>query len=404
MQPPSPHALRRSASNQAFGRFYREHFGFVWHAVGRFGVGDPERGDVVQETFLAAYRRDADRLETPRAWLYGAARRMASNHRRGAARAHRKHSALAHSGAAAVCVTATEALGALERFLETLDDGDRELFVLSELEGLRGAELAAMLGVELPRIYARLRLLRARVGAAAIDDAHVSWSRARTELSQRSMGAWLALVPMLPTKAAAVTSIATGGALAKVLAITTAIAVPSAVAASWLREAEPPHAAAPSEPATTAAATAAAGPAPAPAAIAIDSGASPPDLPEAAQPPARAAVSALAPAPAGARSSEDPTVLDNAMLRTAIEALGHGDAAAALAGLDRHAREFPDSAQADVRAALRVEALCAAGKPAQARGEAHAFVQRHPRSPLVDRVRGACPDAENSAAASIETP
>lgn len=405
MQPPPQHVARQSPANHAFGRFYREHFGFVWHAVGRFGVGDPERGDVVQETFLAAYRKDADRLDTPRAWLYGAARRMASNHRRGAARAHRKHAALAHSGAAAVCVTATEAIGALERFLTTLDEADRELFVLSELEGLRGPELAAMLGEPQPRIYARLRLLRARVGAAAIDDAHLSWSHARAELSQRSMGAWLALVPVLPTKAAATTSLVAGGVLTKILAITTAVAVPAMVALAWPEHREPPAAietsAAAMSPPPRAEASPPAAP---PKALAMTGATAPPQPPEATAPPLQAPRSASVSRPATADVADDPTTRDNATLRAAIEALDRGDAVVALAGLERHAREFPDSAQADVRAALRVEALCGAGKAAQARGEAHTFVQRHPRSPLIERVRAACSDAKKNPSSSIENP
>ena len=45
----------------------------------------------------------------------------------------------------------------------------------------------------------------------------------------------------------------------------------------------------------------------------------------------------------------------------------------------------------DERRALRIAALCALGRGPQARGEAHAFAQDRPNSPLAQQVSSACP-------------
>jgi hypothetical protein len=50
-----------------------------------------------------------------------------------------------------------EAREALARFLEELDADRWAVFVLSEIEGLRGTEISAELGVKLSTVYARLR-------------------------------------------------------------------------------------------------------------------------------------------------------------------------------------------------------------------------------------------------------
>jgi hypothetical protein len=62
----------------------------------------------------------------------------------------------------------------------------------------------------------------------------------------------------------------------------------------------------------------------------------------------------------------------------------------ALALLARHEREHPDTALADVRDAIRVRALCAAGRDRQARAEAQLFSDRHPSSRLAAQVEGIC--------------
>jgi len=113
------------------------------------------------------------------------------------------------------------------------------------------------------------------------------------------------------------------------------------------------------------------------------------------------------PSDAGVRSETDPAAPrdrpaastppdsvaeEAALLRAASGALARGDSGAALARLDEHAARFPRGALAEERQAGRVFALCADGRSQEARALASTFVAANPRSPLVSRVRGACPE------------
>ena len=74
-----------------FRTLYRHHYGFVWHALHRFGVPMARVDDALQDTFVVAYRRRHDFSGgSCKAWLYGIARRVASNERRAAHRSARR--------------------------------------------------------------------------------------------------------------------------------------------------------------------------------------------------------------------------------------------------------------------------------------------------------------------------
>ncbi len=88
----------------------------------------------------------------------------------------------------------------------------------------------------------------------------------------------------------------------------------------------------------------------------------------------------------------DPLAAEAGLVREAQAALTRGGAEQALDLLSRCAREFPRGALLEERAALRVLALCAAGKAKLARREAAAFARRHGASPLAPRVAAACPE------------
>jgi RNA polymerase sigma-70 factor (ECF subfamily) len=54
----------------------------------------------------------------------------------------------------------SEAAELLHRFLESLDDAKRVVFVLSELEEMSAPEISSVAGVSVNTIYARLRTAR----------------------------------------------------------------------------------------------------------------------------------------------------------------------------------------------------------------------------------------------------
>jgi RNA polymerase sigma-70 factor (ECF subfamily) len=128
-------------------------------------VREPEdAAEVIAETFATLWRR-LDRCPPDtelRPWLFGVARRIIANQRRG----ERRRSALGERLAenldrsALESVESPEDTSALARAFESLSESDRELLSLVAWEGLTREELAVALGTS--RAVTRLRLHRAR--------------------------------------------------------------------------------------------------------------------------------------------------------------------------------------------------------------------------------------------------
>ncbi|MDC0672205.1 RNA polymerase sigma factor [Nannocystis radixulma] len=131
------------------------------------GLGVPEAGldDAVQDVFEVLVRRIGayDSRFSLRQWMAGVARKIARRHRErglrapeGLDEAQLASPALDPEGWAA----RQEALADLQAFLGELDRDRWAVFVLAEIEGLRGTEIAAELGVNLSTVYARLRVAK----------------------------------------------------------------------------------------------------------------------------------------------------------------------------------------------------------------------------------------------------
>lgn len=131
------------------------------------GLGVAESGldDAVQDVFEVLVRRigDYDPRFSLRQWMAGVARRIARRHRE---RDRRVPEAIDEETVASTLLdperwaSQQEALAGLREFLNALDRDRWAVFVLSEIEGLRGTEIAAELGVNLSTVYARLRTAR----------------------------------------------------------------------------------------------------------------------------------------------------------------------------------------------------------------------------------------------------
>lgn len=146
---------------------FQEHSTFVWRCLLRLGVPESGAEDALQEVFLVVYRRVEQVRDDSqiRAWLFSIARRVASHARRGEARNARKMGALAAVPSAAEPgpeqgMVQSEAVQLIERFMESLDEDQRSVFFLAEIEQLTAPEIAAALDVKLNTIYSRLRLAR----------------------------------------------------------------------------------------------------------------------------------------------------------------------------------------------------------------------------------------------------
>jgi RNA polymerase sigma-70 factor (ECF subfamily) len=132
---------------------------------------DPEdAADAIAETFLIAWRRldEVPYGDERRLWLYGVARRVLANQRRGEKRrfalTQRLSTELARVPLAVeltgMASEPADALHALADAFKRLSEPDREILALQGWEGLEPVQIAAVLGCS--RNAARIRLHRAR--------------------------------------------------------------------------------------------------------------------------------------------------------------------------------------------------------------------------------------------------
>lgn len=151
----------------AFEDVYRQHFAFVWRSVKRLGVRDAFLDDVVQEIFVIVHRQLSkfeQRSSLP-TWLFGIALRVARDHRRSLARRGPEASVDPSSLQATTpgpgeSLEKAEAVRLLHRILDGMDEGQREIFVMAELEQMSMTDIATMLDMNVNTAYARLRAAR----------------------------------------------------------------------------------------------------------------------------------------------------------------------------------------------------------------------------------------------------
>lgn len=155
-----------------FTALYQRHLAAVANYAGRRADAH-DAIDVTAETFLIAWRRieDAPTGAKELPWLYGIARRVLANQRRGGVRRLALHQRLhgewhtrgtdGHDPAE---------LGHVRAGLQRLNEADREILLLAGAEELKPSEIAEVLGIA-PDV-ARNRLSRARQRLReALDDA-----------------------------------------------------------------------------------------------------------------------------------------------------------------------------------------------------------------------------------------
>jgi RNA polymerase sigma-70 factor (ECF subfamily) len=159
----------------SFEAIYDAYFPFVWRSVLRLGVPLSHVDDVVQEVFLVVHRKLAgfEGRSTLKTWLYGITLRIARIHRVRSRRVAdgqvlEAEQVRAPEGARPdERAQSAEAARLVREILDGLDDEQREVFVLAELEELSAPEIAEVLGAKLNTVYSRLRLARAAFAEAA---------------------------------------------------------------------------------------------------------------------------------------------------------------------------------------------------------------------------------------------
>ena len=159
------------AGRAAFDAFYLQHVQLVNRWAARLAGPELEVEDVVQEVFLIAHRRldsfrGAAKLST---WLFGITQNVV-RHRRRKERLRRWLLGAASDVSRLEPPRLTpveelerrEATKTVYRLLDALPDKYREVFILFEIEGLSGAEIAALAGLNITTVRVRLHRARAR--------------------------------------------------------------------------------------------------------------------------------------------------------------------------------------------------------------------------------------------------
>jgi len=170
----------------SFDEVYQQTFPFVWRTVRRLGVGDSARDDVVQEVFLAVYRKldEFEGRSSVKTWVFNILMGIVRNYRRSRRRKGKGQALSAPVVDPAVLEDLTadpselasreEAGRILHMLLQELTEEKAVVFVMAELEGMNVPEIAELVNANINTVYSRLRAARrefnealARMHAAA---------------------------------------------------------------------------------------------------------------------------------------------------------------------------------------------------------------------------------------------
>jgi len=154
-----------------FRDLYGSHFDAILSYASRRVDRPEDAADIVADTFLVAWRRRSHLPpgDEARLWLYGVARNVLANHRRGDRRRDRLGEALrAHLGGSPHrwAPDPASAVGdqvVVRDALRRLGDHDREVLTLTAWEELDPREIAEVLGVSAQAVRTRLSRARARL-------------------------------------------------------------------------------------------------------------------------------------------------------------------------------------------------------------------------------------------------
>lgn len=128
--------------------------------------------DIASETFVVVSRRLEDIPIDALPWLYGVARRVLANERRGAARRDRLTRELQHDAEPVWVDTEHSDARNVLTALAQLPSPDREALMLTAWEGLTSAEAATVVGCSAIAMRARLSRARRRLAHLLASDQH----------------------------------------------------------------------------------------------------------------------------------------------------------------------------------------------------------------------------------------
>ncbi len=146
----------------SFDAIYAREFEYVWRTLGRMGVPPSDIADAAHDVFVVLYKKsgEIDPNRPVRPLLFGIARRVAATTRR------KQRPEPSPDAEILVDAPPHAERDMLWQALAALDDDRRAVFILHDLEGHTGPEIAAMLDIPVNTVHSRLRLARADLVAA----------------------------------------------------------------------------------------------------------------------------------------------------------------------------------------------------------------------------------------------
>jgi RNA polymerase sigma-70 factor (ECF subfamily) len=152
------------------GKLFDQHAEFLLRMVRRVSGSQDRADDVVQRVFLIAHQKRDTLRDHPqiRGWLYQVAMNVIRHERRSLSRRLRLAGALKEEPSTDTAeptearFEAAEQSARVRACIAKLPMEQREVFVLYELEELRGGEIATMLQLPENTVWSRLRLARTR--------------------------------------------------------------------------------------------------------------------------------------------------------------------------------------------------------------------------------------------------
>lgn len=151
----------------SFDEVYDAHFDFLWRSARALGVPVSAVDDLLQDVFVVVHRRlpEFEGRAALRTWLTRILVRVIAQHRRRFRRkedhARLPDEVLDEGGAGPhEEVERAEAVALLGQILDAMDEDQRTVFVLAEIEQMPVPEIAQVIEVNVNTVYSRLRLAR----------------------------------------------------------------------------------------------------------------------------------------------------------------------------------------------------------------------------------------------------
>jgi RNA polymerase sigma-70 factor, ECF subfamily len=149
-----------------FDEVYQAHFSFVWRNVLNRGVPRSAVDDVVQEVFLVVHRKLSafEGRAQVRTWLATVIRKVVAGHLR-----RRRNQPMGEplegdtestQQGPAEALETKAAVSSFYEIMEQMTDEQREVFVLHDLEQMKGREIAEITDTNENTVHTRLRAAR----------------------------------------------------------------------------------------------------------------------------------------------------------------------------------------------------------------------------------------------------